>query len=108
MLCDMCAKMEGCYRHKEMIEYMKDHPNTIIGSCEDYIRREKVDGKENFKKMLQDMVGESMAQDMEESGKLLARATRGYYTALIDEGFTKAQAIHFTDLFLAGIIGRIG
>ena len=67
-----------------------------------------MDGKENFKKMLQDMVGESMAMDMEEAGKQLARATRGYYTALIDEGFTKAQAIHFTDLFLAGIIGRMG
>ena len=69
---------------------------------------ERMDGKENFKKMLQDMVGESMANDMEEAGKQLARATRGYYTALIDEGFTKTQAIHFTDLFLAGIIGRIG
>lgn len=69
---------------------------------------ERMDGKENFKKMLQDMVGESMAQDMEEAGKQLARATRGYYTALLDEGFTKAQAMHFTDLFLAGIIGRIG
>ena len=46
-----------------------------------------MDGKENFKKMLQDMVGESMAMDMEEAGKQLARATRGYYTALIDEGF---------------------
>ena len=69
---------------------------------------ERMDGKENFKKMLKDMVGESIAQDMEEAGKQLARATRGYYMALIDEGFTKAQAIHFTDLFLAGIIGRIG
>ncbi len=67
-----------------------------------------MDGKENFKKMLKDMVGESMVNDMEQAGKELARATRGYYTALIDEGFTKAQAIHFTDLFLAGIIGRIG
>lgn len=67
-----------------------------------------MDGKENFKKMLQDMVGESMAQDVERAGKELAKATRGYYTALIDEGFTKAQAIHFTDLFLAGILGRIG
>lgn len=63
---------------------------------------------ENFKKMLQDMVSESIVNDMEEAGKQLARATRGYYTALIDEGFSKAQAIHFTDLFLAGIIGRIG
>ena len=69
---------------------------------------ERMDGKENFKKMLQDMIGESMVNDMEEAGKQLARATRGYYTALINEGFTKAQAIHFTDLFLAGIIGRIG
>ena len=68
---------------------------------------ERMDGKENFKKMLQDMVGESMVNDMEEAGKQLARATRGYYTALLDEGFTKAQAIHFTDLFLAGIIGGI-
>ena len=67
-----------------------------------------MDGKENFKKMLQDMIGESMAQDMEEAGKQLARATRGYYTALIDEGFSRVQAQHFTDLFLAGIIGRIG
>lgn len=63
-----------------------------------------MDGKENFKKMLQ----ESMAMDMEEAEKQLARATRGYYTALIDEGFTKAQAQHFTDLFLAVIIGRTG
>ena len=68
---------------------------------------ERMDGKENFKKMLQDMVGESIAMDMEEAGKQLARATRGYYTALIDEGFTKAQAQHFTDLFLTGIIGGI-
>ena len=67
-----------------------------------------MDGKENFKKMLQDMVGESMVNDMEEAGKQLARATRGYYTALIDEGFSRAQAQHFTDLFLAGILGRIG
>ena len=67
-----------------------------------------MDGKENFKKMLQDMVGESMAMDMEEAGKQLARATRGYYTALIDEGFSKVQAQHYTDLFIAGIIGRIG
>ena len=66
-----------------------------------------MDGKENFKKMLKDMVGESMAMDMEEAVKQLARATMGYYKALIDEGFTKAQAIHFTELFLAGIIGRI-
>lgn len=69
---------------------------------------ERMDGKENFKKMCQDILGESLVADMEEAGKQLARATRGYYTALIDEGFTKAQAIHFTDLFLAGIIGRIG
>lgn len=66
-----------------------------------------MDGKENFMKMLQDMVGESMTMDVEKAGKELARATRGYYTALIDEGFTKAQAQHFTDLFLAGIMGRI-
>ena len=67
-----------------------------------------MDGKENFKKMLKDMIGESMANDMEEAEKQLARATRGYYMALIDEGFTKEQAIHFTDLFLARILGRIG
>jgi len=69
---------------------------------------ERMDGKENFKKMLRDMVSESIVNDMEEAGKELARATRGYYTALIEEGFTKAQAQHFTDLFLAGIIGRTG
>ena len=68
---------------------------------------ERMDGKENFKKMLQDMIGESVAQDMDEAGKQLARATRGYYTALIDEGFSRAQAQHFTDLFLAGVLGRI-
>ena len=68
---------------------------------------ERMDGKENFKKMLQDMVGESMAMDMEEAGKQLARATRSYYMALLSEGFTKAQAQHFTELFLAGIIGGI-
>lgn len=67
-----------------------------------------MDGKENFKKMLQDMIGESMVNDMDEAGKQLARATRGYYTALIDEGFSRTQAQHFTDLFLAGIMGRIG
>ena len=67
---------------------------------------ERMDEKENFKKMLRDMVSESIVNDMEEAGKELARATRGYYTALIDEGFTKAQAQHFTDLFLAGILGR--
>lgn len=67
-----------------------------------------MDGKENFKKMLRDMIGESMAMDVEEAGKQLARATRGYYTALIDEGFSRVQAQHFTDLLLAGIIGRIG
>lgn len=35
-----------------------------------------MDGKENFKKMLQDMVGESMAMDVEKAGKEIARATR--------------------------------
>ncbi len=67
-----------------------------------------MDGKENFEKMLKNVIGESMAMDMDEAGKQLARATRGYYMALIDEGFSKVQAQHYTDLFIAGIIGRIG
>ena len=69
---------------------------------------ERMDGKENFKKMLKNIVSESIVADMEEAGKQLAKATWGYYMALIEEGFTKAQAQHFTDLFLAGILGRIG
>lgn len=67
-----------------------------------------MDGKENFKKMLQDIVIERLANDTEEAGKQLARATRGYYTALLDEGFSRVQAQHYTDMFLAGILGRIG
>lgn len=51
---------------------------------------ERMDGKENFKKMLQDMIGESMAMDMDEAGKQLARATR----VIIRHSLTKDSVRH--------------
>ena len=64
-------------------------------------------GKENFDKMLKSMINESISSDLTQAGKDLAKLTNSYYSALVEEGFTKAQAIHFTDLFLAGILRNI-
>ena len=65
-----------------------------------------MDIKANFYKMMADLMSEDIANEIEKSCREVAKFTKGLYDSLRAEGFTKAEAQHYTDMMIMGMMNR--